>query len=255
MQKPRGDSSGGIAPSRLADLNAGRAETTHLAECLAVDFATLMRTALPDMGEDAVATLESEAATGILRRMSLAARLIGDRLGSTAPERLRHHPSDTVRGWACFMIGAAEGLGLEERLVMIKPLADDFHFGVREWAWMAVRPHLAADLDAAIDSLAPWTASPSERIRRFACEAIRPRGVWCAHIDGLKKQPEKALAILDALRADPAAYVQDSVSNWLNDAAKTRPDWVLEICTRWKAESPGPNTARICKRALRSIDH
>lgn len=242
-----------IAPARLALLNSGAVEAATLTECLAVDFAALMRNAVPEAGEEAAAIMARETAAGISRRMVLAAHLIQDRLGAAALERLRCHRSDTVRGWACFIIGAAEGMTLDDRLAFIRPLADDPHFGVREWSWMAVRPHLAADLDAAIASLVDWTADPSERVRRFASESTRPRGVWCAHIGALKQLPERALPILEPLRADPAAYVQDSVGNWLNDAAKDRPDWVRRLCARWTAESPLPATARIGKRALRSI--
>jgi len=243
-----------IEPARLALLNAGTIEAATLTECLAVDFAALMRAVLPDLGEDAIAAMQQAAGEGISRRMALAARLIHERRGLAAVGELRDHVSDTVRGWACFTIGTAEDMPLAARIAAIQPFADDHHFGVREWSWMAVRPHIAADLDNAIALLAGWTAEPSERLRRFASEATRPRGVWCAHLGPLRQQPETALPILEPLRADPAPYVQDSVGNWLNDASKDRPDWVRSLCAQWSAENATPATARICKRALRSID-
>lgn len=243
-----------IEPARLAQLSAGTVEAATLTECLAVDFAVLMRSVQPDLGEDAIATMQNAAGEGISRRMALAARLIDDRRGLAALGELRGHASDTVRGWACFAINRADDMSLAARLAAIQPFADDHHFGVREWSWMAVRPHIAADLDNAIALFAAWTTEPSERLRRFASEATRPRGVWCAHIGALRQQPEMALPILEPLRADPAPYVQDSVGNWLNDASKDRPDWVRSLCIRWSAESTTHTTARICKRALRSID-
>lgn len=241
-----------ITAERLAQLNAG-AEAETLTECLAIDFAALMETIFPEIGDDALAEIRAGASTGILHRMSLAADLIAGRFGPAGLQRLAQHSSDTARGWACFIIGKAEHLDLSARLAAIRPYADDPHFGVREWSWMAVRPYLSAELGMAIALLGDWAAAPSERVRRFASEAIRPRGVWCAHIGALKKQPEIALPLLERLRADPSAYVQNSVANWLNDASKDRPDWVQSLCARWAAESASPETARICKRALRSI--
>lgn len=243
-----------IAPARLALLNAGTVEASTLTECLAVDFTALMRAALPQIGADVLGAMQGAAGDGISRRMALAGRLIHAQRGGPAVEDLRRHPSDTVRGWACFVIGAAADMPLPARIAAIRPFADDRHFGVREWSWMAMRPHIAADLDSAIALLAGWTADPSERLRRFASEATRPRGVWCAHLSALRQDPETALPILAPLRADPARYVQESVGNWLNDASKDRPDWVRRLCAHWSAESTSPATARICKRALRSID-
>ncbi|MBY6239605.1 DNA alkylation repair protein [Methylosinus sp. Sm6] len=243
-----------IDSARLALLNSGQAAAATLTECLAVDFAALMEATLPDIGTQAIATMREAAAAGIAQRMRLAARLVREALGPQAGDRLRKHSSDSVRGWTCFIVGAEDGMTLDQRLAAIRPLADDPHFGVREWAWMAVRPHLAADLDMAVSRLAGWSIDPSERIRRFTSEALRPRGVWCAHIATLKKHPEIALPVLELLRSDPSVYVQNSVGNWLNDASKDQPDWVRAICARWQAESPVPQTTLICRRALRVID-
>ena len=71
--------------------------------------------------------------------MALAGALMLERLGPAGFDALRGHASDTVRGWACFMAGAMPGLDLEARLRLIRPLADDAHFGVREWSgWRCV---------------------------------------------------------------------------------------------------------------------
>ena len=118
---------------------------------------------------------------------------------------------------------------------------------------MAARPTLATDLSASIALLVPWTASTSERIRRFASEVLRPRGVWATHIKELKSDPQQGCPILHPLRADPSRYVQDSVANWINDAAKTRPEWARDLCSSWLADDPAPETERIVKRALRSL--
>ena len=241
----------GIIPARLALLNGGSVASATLTEGLAVDFAQLLAAAVPDLGAVRLERMRAQAAAGITKRMVLAAQLLLEADADLAV--LQAHPSDTVRGWTCFVIAAQAGWTLAQQLAAMRPLADDGHFGVREWAWLALRPHLAEHLPDAIALLAPWTADPSERVRRFACEALRPRGVWCAHIAQLKEQPQLALPLLQPLRADPAVYVQDSVANWLNDAAKSQPDWVRSLCAQWLLESPNAATQRICKRAQRSL--
>lgn len=241
-----------IAPDTLAALERGEMATATLTEGLALDQTQLLRHVFPHLSAATLAEADAAGQQGILKRMQGMGAALLDALGPAGVAACQAHGSDTVRGWACFMIGA-QAMPLPERLKAIAPLADDAHFGVREWAWMAVRPHLAAQLDEALALLRPWTAAPSEYLRRFACEALRPRGVWCAHIETLKREPERALPLLLPLRADVSRYVQDSVANWLNDAAKTRPDWVRSLCADWRKASPGPATARICQRALRSL--
>ena len=242
-----------IPPEVLAALERGEMQSATLVECLALDHARLLQAAFPELPPPALEQARAAASLGILKRMGCLGALLLEHLGEAGIDRCRTHPSDTVRGWACFMVGAVPSLNLAQRLAAIQPLADDGHFGVREWAWLAARPHLAAELEAGIALLSGWTAAPSERLRRFASESIRPRGVWCAHLAVLKREPALALPILDPLHADPAVYVQDSVANWLNDAAKDQPDWVRAWCRQWQQRDPSDATRRICSRALRNL--
>lgn len=241
-----------VTPEHLAALEAGTAETRTLAEALAIDLGRLARQALPGLGEAALARLSAKAGEGITRRMALAGTLCLEAFGPAGLPRLAAHPSDTVRGIACFALGAAADLPPEDALAAVRPLADDAHFGVREWAWLALRPRIAAALPEAVALLARWTEEPSANLRRFASEATRPRGVWCAHIAALKREPALGLPILAPLRRDPARYVQDSVGNWLNDAAKDNPAWVRGVIGQWTAE-PEPVAPRIATAALRSV--
>jgi len=241
-----------ISCERLRELESGAA-SNNLAEILAIDFAELLKNGLPQADSALLAAVQAVQGEGVLRRMQRTGELLAERLGEDGLAQLAAHGSDTLRGFACFLLAALADKDLPQRLVLVKPLADDAHFGVREWAWLALRPLMAAELERSIALLEPWTREPSAYLRRYASESLRPRGVWCSHIKVLKDNPALALPLLEPLKADASAYVQDSVANWLNDAGKSQAPWVLELCQRWQRESPGAQTARICKRALRNL--
>lgn len=236
-----------VSPTLREAIESGRCETRTLVEMLAVDLSVLMRRCVPAASPAALS-----AAEGIVAKMQAGGRALAA-LPALQQRRLISHPSDLVRGWAAYAIGLRDDLDLADRLTAIRPFADDPHMGVREWAWMAVRGAIASDPRQAIAQLAAWTGDPSERLRRFASEATRPRGVWCAHITALTAAPALGLPILAPLRADPAKYVQDSVGNWLNDASKHQPGWVRTVVAGWQRDSPVAATTRIAKRALRTL--
>jgi 3-methyladenine DNA glycosylase AlkC len=254
-----------LSPQRKQALDDGTAEARNLAECLAVDQAALVRAVLPSLGlgeelAPVLAALQAVSDKGISRQIAAVGEAVGAALdGRWRTDRtavlaaMAGHSSDTVRSWAAFAVARSDRHGvLQNRLEAMSPFAADRHFGVREWAWLAVRPHVAAAPLAAIEILCGWTGSPDPNIRRFAVESTRPRGVWCEHIALLKSDPAVAEPLLAPLKADPARYVQDSVANWLNDASKTRADWVTEICRRWSADDH-PATERIVGRAMRTL--
>src|SRR5215213_5752514 len=253
MPKPRKTPGSVRIPADvLDDLNAGTRQSANLAEGLAVDFVALMGVAVPDVPDEDHARL-TVGSPSITQRMRIAGELLLEHVGLGGLDAVIGHQSDTVRGWAAYMIGLAPGLSLDERFTLVRPLADDPHFGVREWAWLPLRPHIAADVSRAIRLLEPWVHEESAYLRRFAVEATRPRGVWTEHLAELKDNPRLGLPLLKPLRADPERYVQDSVSNWLNDAAKSKPDWVRDLVEGWADGCDDRNTLRICRRAVRSV--
>jgi 3-methyladenine DNA glycosylase AlkC len=235
----------------LQRLNRGELETATLAEGLAVDFRLLLGRVAPNL--ECAGELDLGSEVGITRRMASVGAALHAAEGLDSLPRLCRDASDTVRGWAAYVIASAPELSLSRRLRLVQPLADDRHFGVREWAWLALRPHVATDVSTALRSLKKWVTRRSENLRRYAIEISRPRGVWCRHLVELKENPESAVGLLEAVRADGSRYVQDSVANWLNDASKSRPDWVAAVTERWLRESATDQTRRIVKRALRSL--
>lgn len=251
-----------IPPDILAQLQAGSLETANLMEWLAIDPKQLLQQLLTK--EDRLlyyAPVIDRLDALVKQTVNTKNEAIGQALFGLAKAAndldwlsgLAKHPSDVVRCWAAYSTASDTALDISLLLKAIRPFAADAHFGVREIAWLAVRRRIAADLAASLTILSQWALSEDENIRRFASEATRPRGVWCLHLEELKADPAKGLSILEPLAADPSLYVQKSVGNWLNDAAKTQPDFVRAVCNHWLATYPTKATAFIAKKALRSL--
>jgi 3-methyladenine DNA glycosylase AlkC len=244
-------------------LDAGLIEAVNLSEWLVVDQSTLAGHVLPDLGlgeavPDVAAALRQLDKPTTPKRIATVAGVLSRALPSRrsfdqALTALQRHRSDVVRTWGCHLIGLRTVLNLTEKLTLIRPFAADPNMGVRECAWMAVREDIATQLSDAIRLLESFVREADPNLRRFATEATRPRGVWCRHIHALRDDPALGLPLLEPVRSDPARYVQNSVANWLNDASKSQPDWVQQLCRRWERESPTPETVWICRRALRTL--
>jgi 3-methyladenine DNA glycosylase AlkC len=243
--------------------NVGAVPTVNLNEFLAIDLQALVLAVVADIGlepaherlQDMLAMLGSFKP---MKRHGLIAHALYDMTAQSAnpdavAQRLVTHPSDVARGWACDWVRYSRW-PLARQLQAQQRFAADPHFGVREMAWMAVRDEVVAHLDEALDLLEPWVHDGQAYIRRFASELTRPKGVWCAPIRVLQTEPQRALHLLEALRADPDRYVQNSVANWLNDASKVQGPWVESVCVRWLQESPCVATQYIVRRARRTID-
>jgi len=255
-----------IPPDVMARLNAGQEEPQTLAEWLAVDWRQLLSSVLCELGRsDAVPAIEvhlqkksANAALGVMARQKALGEAFFDLVATHAEgrqiyEALASHRSGIVREWAALCWTANPALSMVERLDGARRFAADPSMNVREIAWSSYRPYIAPALGETLEILTGWVRDADPNIRRCAIESTRPRGVWCAHLDALKAEPQRALPLLEAVRADPARYVQLSVANWLNDAGKHQPVWMEAVTARWLDESPSAETRWIVHHARRTL--
>ena len=263
-EKRKGSRSTKDIPAAIMQLlNSGKIETANLVEWLAVDQKVLLKNLLQELNRNQyydsiisdIESLQKKTVNTVNEAIGVGLfKNIQSNEDQEIFSKLANHVSDCVRCWATYIIGFDKNLSILEKLSQIQPFAADSHFGVREICWLATRQSIANNLQESIEILSKWTSNTDENIRRFATEATRPRGVWCAHIEILKQSPEMALSILEPLKSDVSKYVQNSVANWLNDASKTKPEFVIEICKRWKLGSNSKETAYIVSRALRTLE-
>ncbi|MEF2244420.1 MULTISPECIES: HEAT repeat domain-containing protein [unclassified Paenibacillus] len=263
LQRKGASKAGDIPQYVLEHLQAGVIATVNLTEWLAVDHSLLLKQVLAQFelqhfhNKFMQERLKEKKIMKVIPAIANGWRLIlgeiGEVEGKAVFQKLSSHPSDSVRCWAAYIIGLNPELTIAQKLPLIRPFAGDEHFGVREIAWMAVREAIINELEVSLFILKDWLVDHDEKIRRFAIEAIRPNGVWAKHITRLKERPEMGLPLLEIVKSDSAKYVQDSVSNWLNDASKSNPEWVKQVCARWTESSNTKETNRIVKRALRSL--
>jgi len=254
-----------IPQELLSDLNRGLEEALTLAEWLAIDLPHLLQAVLPAAGCPPESIAEATALARQLHQEPVRRRLlaVGSTLfralkdlpqGTAVFAHLAAHGSSMARAWAVYMLRADRTLDLAGRLAATRPIVEDRSTEVRECACECLRPYLAAELPLALDLLEAWVVSPQESLRRCAVEALRPRGARGASpLKALTSDPEPALPLLERLRSDPSRYVQVSVANWLQDASRSRPDWVMEVCERWQRESPSRETAWTVGRALCAV--
>jgi hypothetical protein len=192
-----------IPPPILEQLNLGKIESANLMECLALDLKILLKKTFPTLPDSLLNAVEGSW----LVKTRLIPQILYDHFGAPVLDQLKDHPSDNVRGWGAGVISYIPGLSIEERLERVRFLADDPHSGVREVAWLFIRPHIADNLQQSIRYLESWVHDLSPHIRRYAIEITRPRGVWCSHIEELKQNPQMGLCLLEPLKSDSSRYV------------------------------------------------
>ena len=108
-------------------------------------------------------------------------------------------------------------------------------------------------LEKVLSKVYRWATNNDPAVRRMLIEAIRPRGVWCRHIDELKRDPAILKEILEQVLDDPSEYVRKAAANNLNDISKDNPELVCQWVKEWSKGKISQEREWIIQRGLRSL--
>jgi 3-methyladenine DNA glycosylase AlkC len=108
-------------------------------------------------------------------------------------------------------------------------------------------------LEKVLSKVYRWATNNDPAIRRMLIEAIRPRGVWCKHIDELKRDPSILKEILEQVLDDPSEYVRKAAANNINDISKDNPTIVCQWVKEWSKGAITPEREWVIQRGLRTL--
>ncbi|MFW5851806.1 MAG: DNA alkylation repair protein [Bacteroidota bacterium] len=115
----------------------------------------------------------------------------------------------------------------------------------------AIRPFIMKYPQETLMHMYDWSNHSHQNVRRLSSEGCRPTLPWGKQIPQFMASPQMIMPILENLKTDSSVFVQKSVANNLNDISKDNPEYVLEICEKWK--NTHPITAKIIKYGLRTL--
>jgi 3-methyladenine DNA glycosylase AlkC len=116
----------------------------------------------------------------------------------------------------------------------------------------SISAYIAKDPERTFRQFGVWSKDEDPHVRRLVSEGTRLRLPWAPRVSWLDENPDRVLALLEALKDDPASLVRRSVANNLNDLSKIYPDLTVDVCRRW-AEGASGERAAMVSHALRSL--
>ncbi|WP_146403854.1 hypothetical protein [Planctomycetes bacterium CA13] len=116
----------------------------------------------------------------------------------------------------------------------------------------AIRAFINTHTAETMNELQKWSTDRHYHVRRLVSEGTRPLLPWSKR---LTIEPTVAIPLLDTLHADSTRFVTRSVSNHLNDVAKSHPKVVMSTLERWKNQNKQNATELdwMSKNALRTL--
>ncbi|MBM1632382.1 DNA alkylation repair protein [Sulfitobacter mediterraneus] len=115
-----------------------------------------------------------------------------------------------------------------------------------------IRPFLNRWPDETLARMNRWVEDENYHVRRLVSEGTRPKLPWAKAVT---LSSDQTLPLLARLHADKTRYVTRSVSNHLNDIAKTQPDVVVNLLRSWddSGKQSAKELAWMTRHSLRTL--
>lgn len=116
----------------------------------------------------------------------------------------------------------------------------------------AVRPFVRETPAKVVARFMKLKDHPSEHVRRWCSEGLRPRLPWGEKLGHFCDDPAPILPVLEALKDDTSLYVRRSVANTLGDISKDHPDLAIGVARRWK-KGASADRQWVVRHSLRTL--
>lgn len=185
---------------------------------------------------------------------AIVEKLAGLGKSPQAMDALLKSESDKIRSYAVSLSGLVLQKAHTRQLALLKKAGAMPGTWTQETAQTELKNLMHREGVAAIlPQIECWATDKRPEVRRLMIEALRPRGVWCAHLDDLKRAPTPIKAALEQLLDDDSLYVRKAVANNLNDIAKDNPTLLRKWVKQWQRGKISAEREWIIKRGLRSL--
>jgi 3-methyladenine DNA glycosylase AlkC len=190
--------------------------------------------------------------SGLMQQWRILSEAAAELAGPAALPALEQSADERVRGVAPMVVRVLHLSELSVAAAHLRRQCALPGISAQEGAQMVLKQViLAHGLEPVLAEVGDWIVDPAPEVRRCLVEALRPRGVWTAHLPDLRRDPEPLTPILERVLDDPSLYVRKAVANCLNDVGKDNPDALLRWADRWSGG--GPQRRWVLARGLRSL--
>ena len=113
-----------------------------------------------------------------------------------------------------------------------------------------IRELIITDANRCFERFGEWVTDENANLRLFVAASLCTRGTWQKWLRPHIEDPQPILTLLERLKDDPDARVQEQVATDMRDIVKDYPEAGYTTLERWSEDSK-PETQKILRQALK----